>query len=301
LVASVVGALWWDRHKDLEQLDYLLDRRAQVAGERFVASTVKMMLDGVAENHTAAMLEPYLDTDGCASETAGLDFIDPDRLPAFVTALDRAGFQVHFHALGDRAVRHGLDAIEAARTANPDSAQRHHLAHLQVVHPDDVARFATLRATANIQSLWAQHDPQMDELTIPYLGERRSGWQYPFRALQRAGAAMCAGSDWPVSSPNPFMAIHVAVNRSLPTGSGGSGGDPFLPEQSISLATALSGYTSGSAKTNGVDDHAGAISSGYDADLVVVDADLAHVDSSDIHATRVGQTWIRGRLVHGSS
>ena len=93
---------------------------------------------------------------------------------------------------------------------------RHHLAHLQVVHPDDIPRFARLSATANIQPLWATHEPQMDELTIPFLGERRSAWQYPFRALQAAGTALCAGSDWPVSSPNPLWGAHVAVNRSLP-------------------------------------------------------------------------------------
>jgi predicted amidohydrolase YtcJ len=300
LHASVVGALWWDRNRNLDQLEHLLHRRAEGAGHRFRASSVKMMLDGVAENHTAAMLEPYRDADGCVSEVDGLDFIDPRELPEFVTALDREGFQVHFHALGDRAVRSALDAVEAARTANPQSTLRHHLAHLQVVHPDDVARFALLRATANIQSLWAQHDSQMDDLTIPFLGERRAGWQYPFRSLQAAGAAMCAGSDWPVTSPNPFLAIHVAVNRTLPTAAGGAGGEPFLPEQAISLTSALSGYTSGSAKVNGVDDHAGAIKAGYDADLAVVDADLAHLPPSDIHAAGVRQTWVRGRLVHES-
>ncbi len=301
LLASVVGALWWDRNRDIEQLDYLLQRRAQAAGQRFAASSVKMMLDGVAENHTAAMLEPYLDADGCDGDVHGLDFIDPDLLPTYVTALDREGFQVHFHALGDRAVRSALDAIEAARAANPGSNRRHHIAHLQVVHPDDVARFAPLRATANIQSLWAQHDPQMDELTIPYLGERRAGWQYPFRALQAAGAAMCAGSDWPVSSPNPLLAIHVAVNRSLPSAAGGSGKDPFLSEQAISLTSALAGYTSGSAAVNGVDAHAGAIAAGYDADFAVVDADLAHIEPTEIYAAQVKQTWIRGRPVHEST
>ena len=97
-----------------------------------------MMLDGVAENHTAAMLEPYQDGHGCDTDARGLDFIDPAELPRFVTALDREGFQVHFHALGDRAVRNALDAVAAARAANGDG-QRHHLAHLQVVHPDDIA------------------------------------------------------------------------------------------------------------------------------------------------------------------
>ena len=299
LLATVVGALWWDRTRDLDQVEHLLHRRELAAqGRRFVASSVKMMLDGIAENHTAAMLDPYLDSHGCSSEAAGLDFIDPERLPAYVSALDREGFQVHFHALGDRAVRNALDAIEEARSAQPNSTQRHHLAHLQVVHPDDVARFATLRATANIQSLWAQHDAQMDELTIPYLGERRSAWQYPFRSLQAAGAQMCAGSDWPVSSANPFHAMHVAVNRSLPTTAGGGGNEPFLPGQAISLTSALAGYTSGSAAVNGRHDKAGSLRVGFDADLAVVDADLAHIASTDIHGVQVRQTWIRGRLVH---
>ena len=240
LHATVVGALWWDRDGGLEQLPELLDQRdAGSAGQagpggRFRATSVKMMLDGVAENHTAAMLEPYLDGDGCATGQSGLDFIDPEQLPGYVTALDREGFQVHFHALGDRAVRNALDAVAAARSARSASGAsgpggRHHLAHLQVVHPDDVPRFAALGATANIQALWATHEPQMDELTIPFLGERRAGWQYPFRSLQASGASMCAGSDWPVSSPNPLWGAHVAVNRSLPATAGGSGADPFLP------------------------------------------------------------------------
>ena len=299
LLATVVGALWWDRNRDLDQLEHLLHRRDIAAqGQRFVASSVKMMLDGIAENHTAAMLDPYLDSDGCAGDVGGLDFIDPERLPVFVSALDREGFQVHFHALGDRAVRNALDAIAAARSAQPNSTLRHHLAHLQVVHPDDIVRFAALQATANIQSLWAQHDAQMDDLTIPYLGQRRSGWQYPFRSLQDAGAQMCAGSDWPVSSANPFHALHVAVNRSLPRSAGGEGKEQFLPEQAISFTSALAGYTSGSAAVNGVGNRAGALRAGLDADLAVVDADLAHIAATDIYAVQVRQTWIRGRLVH---
>jgi predicted amidohydrolase YtcJ len=297
LTATVVGALWWDRARGAEQFDSLLHRRSLPQTQRFRATSVKMMLDGVAENHTAAMLEPYLDSDGCTTEVSGLDFIDPERLPEYVTRLDREGFQVHFHALGDRAVHNALNAVAAARQANPRGRQRHHLAHLQVVHPDDVPRFAELNATANIQSLWATHEPQMDELTIPYLGERRAGWQYPFGSLHASGAAMCAGSDWPVSSPNPFLAMHVAVNRSLPTSVGGHGGDPFLAEQTIDLATSLAAYTSGSARINGVEDRVGTISPGYDADLALVDADLSCVDTAAICTAQVRQTWVRGELV----
>jgi predicted amidohydrolase YtcJ len=298
LIASVVGALWWDRDRGLDQLPELLERRRAGQAGRFRATSVKMMLDGVAENHTAAMLEPYLDSDGCDSGHAGLDFIDPAELPRFVTALDAEGFQVHFHALGDRAVRGALDAIEAARTASGARVLRHHLAHLQVVHPGDIPRFAQLSATANIQALWATHEPQMDELTIPFLGERRSGWQYPFGSLLDAGAELCAGSDWPVSSPNPLWGMHVAVNRSLPASAGGHGGDPFLPAQALTLPAALAAYTSGSARVNGMSDVTGAIRGGLDADFAVVDADLAHLPAAEICQASVRQTWVHGDLAY---
>jgi predicted amidohydrolase YtcJ len=301
LVANVVGALWWDRDRGLEQIPEIEERRSHWADRRFRATTVKMMLDGIIENHTAAMLDPYLGVDACGGDHRGIDFIDPAELPRFVTALDQAGFQVHFHALGDRAVRAALDAVEAARTSLPESTARHHLAHLQVVHPDDLGRFAHLGATANIQALWAQHEPQMDDLTLPFLGEPRSGWQYPFRSISATGAALCAGSDWPVSSPDPLLATHVAVNRTLPTDAGGDGGEPFLPEQAIDLVAMLAAYTSGSARVNGLEDRVGAIRTGMDADFAVIDTDLARIDPADICRARVRQTWVRGELVAGSA
>jgi predicted amidohydrolase YtcJ len=298
LLVNVRGALWWERDRGLEQLEGLLERRAGGQAGRFRATSVKMMLDGVAETGTAAMLEPYLDADGCATARDGLDFIDPELLPEFVTALDREGFQVHFHALGDRAVRHALDALAAARARNGAPADRHHLAHLQVIHPDDVPRFAELGATANIQPLWATHEPQMDDLTIPFLGERRSGWQYPFGSLLAAGAALCAGSDWPVSSPNPLWGAHVAVSRSLPESAGGHGRDPFLPGQAISREAALAAYTSGSALINGLADTTGSIRPGLDADFAIVDADLATLPDGELCQAAVRQTWVRGQQVY---
>ncbi len=297
LKATVVGALWWDRERGLEQVASLAGRRSTAASGRFRATSVKMMLDGVAETHTAAMLEPYLDSDGCSTGRSGLDFIDPGELPRYVTALDREGFQVHFHALGDRAVRQALDAVAAARRAN-GHGPRHHAAHLQVVHPDDVPRFAPLAVTANVQPLWATHEPQMDELTVPFLGERRAGWQYPFRSLQAAGTALCAGSDWPVSSPNPLWGAHVAVNRNLPARAGGCDGEPFLPGQALGLASILAAYTSGSARINGVEGVSGSIAAGLDADFAVVDADLSRLPAGEICQAAVTQTWIRGQLVY---
>jgi predicted amidohydrolase YtcJ len=298
LRARVVGALWWDRYRGLEQLPELLSRRGAAQADNFRATSVKMMLDGVAENHTAAMLEPYLDGDGCSTGQAGLDFIDPGELPRFVAALDREGFQVHFHALGDRAVRNALDAVGAARHENGETGGRHHLAHLQVVHPEDVPRFAQLGATANIQPLWATHEPQMDKLTIPFLGERRAGWQYPFCSLAKTGAALCAGSDWPVSSPDPLLGAHVAVNRSLPASAGGTGGDPFLPAQAIGLTRALAAYTSGSARVNGLESAVGSVRPGLDADFAIVDADLSTLPAAEICQASVRQTWVRGQVAY---
>ena len=243
LLASVTGALWWDRHRGLEQLGELLEQRSTGQAGTFRATSVKMMLDGVAENHTAAMLEPYLDGDGCSTGKAGLDFIDPHELPTFVAALDREGFQVHFHALGDRAVRNALDAVEAARRANGAGGGRHHLAHLQVIHPDDVPRFARVSATANIQPLWATHEPQMDELTIPFLGERRAGWQYPFRSLEAAGRGHVRGQRLAGQQPQPTVGGARRRQPAPACPAGGQGGDPFLPQQAIGLTSILTAYT----------------------------------------------------------
>ncbi|MFE2431221.1 amidohydrolase [Streptomyces sp. NPDC059373] len=297
LTARVVGALWWDRARGAEQIPELAARRAETARDRFRATTVKVMQDGITENQTAAMLGPYLTGCGCASDNSGLSFVDPAALRTYVTELDAAGFQVHFHALGDRAVREALDAVAAARAANGHRDTRHHLAHLQVVHPDDVPRFRALGATANLQALWASHEPQMDQLTIPFLTPERAAHQYPFGDLLRAGATLAAGSDWPVSSPDPLQAIHVAVNRRLPEA--GSDPRPFLPEQRIDLGAAIAAYTAGSAYVNHLDD-AGSIAPGRLADLVVLDRDPFDGPPQDIASTRVLQTFVDGERVYAA-
>ncbi|EGX56171.1 metal-dependent glycoprotease [Streptomyces zinciresistens K42] len=296
LTARVVGALWWDRERGAEQIPELVERRARLSQGRFRAGSVKLMLDGVAETGTAALLEPYLDGCGCATANRGTSFIDAGRLPRYVTELDALGFQCHFHALGDRAVRDALDAIEAARAANGPSDTRPQLAHLQVVHPDDVPRFARLGAVANIQPLWAAHEPQMDELTIPFLGAERAAWQYPFGALLRSGARLAAGSDWPVSSPDPLHGIHVAVNRTAPE----NGGSPvFLPAERLRPAEAFAAYTAGSAYANHLDD-TGEVRAGALADLVVLDRDPFAGPPEEIAATRVAQTYVGGVRVHAA-
>ncbi|MGO4104109.1 amidohydrolase [Leifsonia sp. YAF41] len=302
LLAHVVGAQWWDRSAGIEQVHEKIERRDAVAarfpGKELDFSTVKIMVDGVAENQTAAMNAPYRDSHGHDTDNSGLSFIDPELLKQYVTALDAAGFQVHFHALGDRAVREALDAVEAARAANGPSDNRHHLAHLQVVAAAETARFAPLDAVANIQSLWAVHEAQMDELTLPFLPDDSEEHHYPFGELRSHGARLAAGSDWPVSSANPIDAIHIAVNRAKP----GSTNEPLgPPTQKLDLATSLTAYTAGTAFVNHRDHDTGAIVPGYVANLVVLEPNPFELDPSEIYTACVTSTWVRGTQVYARS
>jgi predicted amidohydrolase YtcJ len=294
----VRGALWFERGQGLEQLPFLLDRRERSRVGRFEATSVKIMADGVCENFTAAMLNPYLDGHGHATDNRGIPFFDEAELREAAVALDGEGFQVHVHAIGDRAVRMALDAFGAARSANGQTDNRHHVAHIQVVHPDDVPRFGALRVTANAQPLWAALEPQMAELTIPFIGPERTSWQYPFRSLLRSGATMSFGSDWPVSSPNPLWEIHVAVNREEPAAYPyGTGEGAFLPEERLELPDAVAAATMGSAFVNHLDAVTGSIEPGKLADLVVLDRDPFEHPVSEIADTQVDLTFVEGDLV----
>ena len=300
LTGDVVGALWWDRTRGSEQVAELVERRAAYTHGRLRATSVKIMQDGVAENWTAAMSSPYLDRCGHETGNRGHSFVDAASLRDHVGRLHDEGFQVHVHVIGDRAAREALDAFEHAARRQPRAGHRdprHHLAHVQVVHPDDVPRFAALGVSATVQMLWACLDDQMVDLTLPFLGEERSRWQYPFGALHRAGARLAGGSDWPVSSPDPLAAIHVAVNRTAYGAAGREGEEPFLPEQALPLAAAFAAYTSGSARTNHRDD-AGVLAPGAVADLVVLDRDPFAGSAREIGAARVRSTWVDGVVVH---
>jgi predicted amidohydrolase YtcJ len=292
LTARVQGALWWDRGRDGSQLPEILARREEGQAGRFRANTVKIMQDGVAESFTAGMIDPYLDMCGCQTENRGLSHVDAAALREYVTILDAHGFQVHLHAIGDRAVRESLDALAAALAANGANDNRHHIAHLQVMHPNDIPRFAALGVTANVQALWAAHEAQMDTLTIPFIGPERAARQYLFGDLLRSGARLAGGSDWAVSSANPLRAVQVAVTRTLP----GTGAEPLLPGQSLSIGEALAAYTAGSAYVNHLDD-TGAVEVGKLADLVVLDRDPFAGPPDEIASASVDLTYVGGERV----
>lgn len=295
LTARVVGALWWDRRQGHEQLAELVQCRDTFSAGRFQATSVKLMVDGVIETRTAAMLTPYLDDEGRATAHRGMSFIDPDELPRYVSSLDAAGFQTHFHAIGDRAVRQALDAIESARVDHGYRDTRPHIAHLQVVHPDDVPRFSRLGVIANVQPLWACPEPQMTELTIPLLGPERAAWQYPFASLARHGAQLAGGSDWPVSTPDPLQEIHVAVNRRQPHS---VHDEAFLPHEVLSLEQALTAFTVGSARTNHLDRQTGTIQVGKNADLAVLDRNILTEPADAVAEAHVVLTLVDGQAVY---
>ncbi len=296
LTTRVVGALWWDRTRGTEQLEELVERRARTAAGRYAPTSVKLMLDGVLENFTGAVLEPYLDGHGHPTTNRGLGMIDPAELGEIVTRLDAVGFQPHFHAIGERGVREGLDAVEAARRANGPSDTRPHIAHIQVIHPDDIGRFRDLEVTANAQPYWACHDEQMDDLTIPFLGSERANWQYPFRSLLDAGARMAMGSDWSVSTANPLLEMELAVNRI--SDKRREGAQPFLPDERLELIDALAAFTTGTAWVNHLEHDVGSIEAGKAADLVVLDRDLFDRGAGAIGEARVVATFIDGVAVH---
>ena len=303
LTARVVGALWWERSRGLEQIDGFVALRAGGNGGRFTATSVKIMQDGVCENFTGATIDPYLDEHGHPTDNNGISMVEPELLKEAVTRLDALGFQVHFHALADRAVREALDAIEAARTANGFNDLRHHLAHIQIVHPEDLPRFRQLGALANAQPLWAAHEAQMDELTIPFLGEPRWTWQYPFASLVRQGATLVMGSDWPVSSPDPMAEMHVAVNRQMPADYTYrvDNRDVFLPDERIDLATSMAAFTIGSAYANHREHDTGSIEIGKRADLAVFDRNVFAHPTEEIASARCQTTYVDGARVYAAA
>jgi predicted amidohydrolase YtcJ len=292
LSLHVITSIWWERGQGLEQIEGMKRLRTEYTKGHVDAGTVKIMQDGVMENYTAAMLEPYL----IPSKSRGIPMVEPEKLKAAVTQLDAEGFQVHFHAIGDAAIRQSLDAVEAARKANGDLGHRHHISHLQLIDAADIPRFRQLGVVANFQPLWAYADEYITDLTIPFLGPERSAHLYPIGSVQKSGATVAFGSDWSVSSPNPFEQMETAVTR---LGALGETTEPFLPDEAITLPEAVAAFTINAAYTNRLEKDTGSIETGKRADLVVLDRDLFEIPASEISDTKALVTLFEGKPVHG--
>ena len=293
LTARVVTSLTWGpayaKHSG-EDFERVLADRHQYESERLRNSSIKIFLDGVLEGETAALVEPYLGE----GDYRGDLIVAPDALNAAVTRFDAMGLQVHMHAIGDRAVREGLDAIEAARNANGDLDNRHHIAHLQLIHIDDIDRFAKLDASANFQALWAYPDDWILKLNLPVLGEERVQGMYPIGSVHRSGGRIVGGSDWNVSSANPLDAIETAVRRQDPMATDG----PVLNEKErVSLETMIDAYTINAAWLMHQEDRVGSIETGKRADIVVLDRDLFAIPETEINEARVVMTLLDGKTI----
>ena len=291
LTLRVVASLLWEPTAGLEQIDNFKRLREEYTRDNLNAGTVKILQDGVMENYTAAMSEPYF-VDG---DPTGISFVEPEFLKDAVTALDAEGFQVHFHAVGDAGITQCLDAVEAAIHANGNAHRRHHISHLQAIHPADLPRFRELDVIANFQPLWAYADEYITELTLPFIGEERGNWMYTIRSVVNAGGMIAFGSDWSVSTPNPFPQIETAVTRTDADGDDA----PFMPHETIDLASALAAFTVNSAYVNGIDDISGSIKVGNLADLIVLDRNLFDIPVKEISETKVLLTLFGGRPVYG--
>ncbi|MBC9936056.1 MULTISPECIES: amidohydrolase [unclassified Leucobacter] len=292
LLGQVTGNLWLPREDPMGALSELITRRTAFGEtERFRINGVKIMYDGVCETLTGAVSIPYLD--GESEPNLGITFFDPEELAPVVLELERAGFDIHAHVIGDRATDEMLSMIEAAQAVSPARDRRHQLAHLQVLNEALIRRMALSGVIANIQPYWAQGDAQMTEMTLPFLDPSLHSHQYAFRSLEHAGIPLAFGSDWPVTTPNPMDWIHVAVNRAYP----GDSEAPFLPHEALSRESALLAATSGAAYAVRQEDLRGALEPGLLADLVVLDADLSLIADQELHAVRVDATFVRGELV----
>lgn len=258
---------------------------------RLKAGVIKIFVDGELGDQTAALLAPY-----AASESSSEPLWQPEMLNEWVAALDEAGLQLHFHAMGDRAVRMALDAVEHAQGRNPRRDARHQITHLHLVAAEDLPRFKRLAVIANIQPAFATDIAYNTERLLELVGPQRHATMLRFRDLLSAGAELAGSTDTPIVSPEALVTVETAVTRQEP----GLPGKPFIPSQRLSRAEAIKLATLGGARANRLDNESGSISVGKQADFIMLDRNLFEVPARDIHKVRVLWTVIDGREAHVS-
>lgn len=269
--------------------DLILLRRSHPSS-LVTARSVKIFVDGVVEGHTALLLAPYEDR----PEFRGEPLWDPENLKRTVAALDGAGFQVHFHAVGDGAVRMALDSVEYARQINGFRDSRHQIAHLDLVSEEDIARFHNLGVIANFQPLWLLETGStgVDDYL---LGAERSRRLYPMQEIFSARGTITCGSDWPVGaehiSLNPLESIRAGLSGMAPSGREFSAG---RRQSSLALKTMLDFYTRNAAYASFQEDVSGSVEVGKLADLVVLDQDLLAIPVDELDQVKVLLTILEG-------
>ena len=287
-------ALYADpRHFDAQIRGFAESRRRieQTNSALLTANTVKFFADGVVENETGALLQPY-----CSGlHSHGQRNWEGNSLAEAAAQVDELGLQLHIHAIGDAAVRQALDAVEFVQRRNGFRDRRPVIAHAQLVDDTDIGRFAALGVIPNMQPLWAQLDALMVELTVPRLGADRAERQYRMASLLDTGAKLALGSDWPVSSGAPLEGIAVAVSRQTAEGTPAGG---WTPHEVLPVERALSAYTAGVAYQAFAEHRWGTITPGASADLVWLDRDPRGAATADIRDIAVLSTYLRGTPAH---
>ncbi len=249
---------------------------------------VKLYIDDVMEQHTAALLEPYDRQPG----NLGRLFYDPSDFAELVAHLDARRFQVLIHAVGDRGVRVALDAIAYARHVNGHRDARHQLVHVELAAAEDLGRFAGLGVVACMQPRHCAADVGGAEWRAA-VGPGRWPLAWPVRSLHQAGAALAFSSDWNVAEMDPLLGIYTALTRQDL-----AGGEAFVPEQAIDLATAISAYTTGGAYANFCERDRGSLAPGKAADLIILSGNLFELPASQIKDCRVELTMVAGQIRH---
>ena len=290
-------ALYADPRHFAEQLPEMIEARRRVTelGDPLLsAHTVKFFADGVVENETGALLEPY-----CSSlHNHGLRVWEGDTLAEAVRAVDAAGFQVHIHAIGDSAVKQALDAIESTIATNAAWDRRPVIAHAQLVAAEDLDRFAELGIIANMQPLWAQLDDLMTVLTVPRLGEERAANQYRMASIIDSGGQLSFGSDWPCTSGTPVEGLAIGTSRQNEAGEPDGG---WVPEEIVDIERALDAYSRAVAVQGFADLSPapwGEIRIGASADLIRFDADPRALTPQELARTPVRSTYLGGVAIH---
>ncbi|SCK21099.1 amidohydrolase [Vogesella sp. LIG4] len=281
-----LGLLATPRHDAAAQVARFVDWRGQHQHDNLRVNTVKIFIDGVTESKTAALLQPYEGSNDC-----GLALWEQDALNEIACLADAAGFDLHFHTLADRAVRMALDALEYVQQQNGKRDRRAQLAHLQLVDPADMPRFAPLGAIASMQALWCAATPALQQLYRELLGDERNARNYPFRSLRNAGAMLAGGSDWCVSTMNPLPIIQTGVSH-VPVEHPDNA--PWNPDERLDLLTMVEAHTINAAYALRLDDCTGSLEAGKDASFAILDRNIFAGAIQDIHRARVTETFFRG-------